>query len=189
MERKLDDIANLLAVRGGGPDESSHSSETASGGTFEANNPLPHLWARRTGRPIPQQTQPSWQIGQLREDDNVFDKQALPSVRLTYQEMEEAIDAWRPQLAAHYPFAAIADSQSTKMLMVEKPFFATAIAVAAVYGDLPRQLGLAEGFIKDVGHAMLVEGQKSLDLLQGILVLIAWFVIEKSVLTLTLTNQ
>ena len=71
--------------------------------------------------------------------------------------------------------------------MVEKPFMATAIAVAAMYGDLPRQLDLAEGFIKDVGNAMLVDGQKSLDLLQGILIIIAWYALTSRLTPVYLT--
>lgn len=104
-------------------------------------------------------------------------QQALPSVSLSYQELEEAVDAWRPQLTVHYPFVAIAEAESTKMLIVDRPFLSTAIAVAALYGDLPRQLETAQGLIKDIGMAMLLEGKKSLDLLQGLLVLLAWCVV------------
>ena len=103
-----------------------------------------------------------------------FDVHPLPNVKLTYEEMEGLVDSWRPHLAAQFPFAALYDTQSTKGVMVEMPFLATAISCAALYGDLARQLEVAQGLIKDIAERMLIQGEKSLDLLLGILVLLAW---------------
>ena len=100
----------------------------------------------------------------------------LPNVKLKYEEMEKLVDSWRPQLAEHFPFAALYDGQSTQYLLVEMPFLATAISCAALYGDLPRQIEVAQALIKEIGEHMLLKGEKSLDLLLGILVLVAWYV-------------
>ena len=100
----------------------------------------------------------------------------LPNVKLSYEEMETLVDSWRPQLADHFPFAALYEGQSTRYVLVEMPFLATAISCAALYGDLPRQIDLAQSLIKEISERMLLQGEKSLDLLLGILVLIAWYV-------------
>ena len=100
----------------------------------------------------------------------------LPNVKLPYHEMEKLVDSWRPQLAEHFPFAALYEGQSTAYLLVEMPFFSTAIACAALYGDLSRQIDTAQALIKDIGERMLLQGEKSLDLLLGILVLLAWYI-------------
>lgn len=104
-----------------------------------------------------------------------FAEFVLPNVKLRYEEMEKLVDSWRPQLAAHFPFTALYDGQSTQYLLVEMPFLATAISCAALYGDLPRQIEIAQALIKEIGEHMLLKGEKSLDLLLGILVLIAWY--------------
>ncbi|KAL9056367.1 MAG: hypothetical protein Q9162_002958 [Coniocarpon cinnabarinum] len=108
-------------------------------------------------------------------DDEDLPSGPLPHVNLSYNEAERLIDAWRPQLAEHFPFAALYEGQSTQYLLVEMPFFATGIACAALYGDLKRQVEVSQSMIKDIGEKMLLEGEKSLDLLLGILVLLAWY--------------
>ncbi|KAL9087096.1 MAG: hypothetical protein Q9159_003791 [Coniocarpon cinnabarinum] len=114
-------------------------------------------------------------------DDEDLPSGPLPHVNLSYNEAERLIDAWRPQLAEHFPFAALYEGQSTQYLLVEMPFFATGIACAALYGDLKRQVEVSQSMIKDIGEKMLLEGEKSLDLLLGILVLLAciWSTFKK----------
>lgn len=59
---------------------------------------------------------------------------------------------------------------------MDRPYVAQAIAVAALYGDLERQCQLARELMKDITDAMFMRGEKSLDLLEGLLVTIAWSV-------------
>lgn len=135
-----------------------------------SNSKRSYTWKQDTWRPDSSITS-----GLNDQTSAEFAEYPLPNVKLKYEEMERLVDSWRPQLADHFPFAALYEGQSTQYLLVEMPFLATAISCAALYGDLPRQIQTAQALIKDIGERMLLHGEKSLDLLLGILVLIAWY--------------
>ena len=53
------------------------------------------------------------------EDESGLPAQPLPNVKLSFEETEQLVDSWRPMLAAHFPFAALYEFQSTQYLLVE----------------------------------------------------------------------
>ncbi|KAK8223547.1 hypothetical protein IWX49DRAFT_206218 [Phyllosticta citricarpa] len=57
----------------------------------------------------------------------------------------------------------------------EKPFLLRVIVTVASIQDLVRRKALGEEVLKDIAHRLLVRGEKTLDLLQGILVFAAWY--------------
>lgn len=185
MERKLDDIVNLLATRANGvPVDAAEDPDSGFQQQNSTPTPLPHVFGRpkRCGNGENSHTY-EWRTtadthdsNDKSGDDAMLIDRPLPSVKLTFAEMHTAVDAWRPQLAENFPFAALYEGQSTTWMLVERPFLSTAIAVAALYGDLERQMELSKCLMKDIGESMLMKGEKNLDLLEGILVLLAWLV-------------
>ncbi|KAK8172326.1 hypothetical protein BKA80DRAFT_340058 [Phyllosticta citrichinensis] len=57
----------------------------------------------------------------------------------------------------------------------EKPFLLRVIVTVASIQDLVRRKALGEEVLKDIAHRLLFQGEKTLDLLQGILVFAAWY--------------
>jgi len=64
---------------------------------------------------------------------------------------------------------------NAQRLSEQSPFLYQAIIFAASYHDSVHQLALGEEFTKDVTEHLVIRGEKSLDILQGLLVYISWF--------------
>jgi hypothetical protein len=65
---------------------------------------------------------------------------------------------------------------NAQRLSEDRPFLYEAIIFAASYHDSVHHLELGQQFIKDVTEHLVILGEKSLDLLQGLLVYTSWFV-------------
>lgn len=90
---------------------------------------------------------------------------------------DELLDIFRENLARSTPFVLIPSEMNAQTLSTEKPFLYRAILTVASYHDSVHQIALGQQFIKDVTEYLILQGQKSLDLLQGLLVYISWSVV------------
>lgn len=77
-------------------------------------------------------------------------------------------------MAEHFPFVMIDSKVSVHELRRDKPFLLKAIVVTASFSQMERQMNLGKEFVQELSQRMLVEGEKSLDLLQGLLVYMGW---------------
>ena len=121
----------------------------------------------------------SWRWGlSAAEDSNRGDlspsEYPLPNLKLTFEEMEKLVDSWRPYITSHFPFAALPEIEKTQNIIKEMPVLAAAISCAALYGNLPRQIEVGQMLIREIAERMLFGSEKNVDLLLGILVLVAW---------------
>ena len=91
------------------------------------------------------------------------------------QEVERLLRLFKSDLAAHFPFVAVSDD-SIENLHRLRPALVMAIIVASSFESLSQQRKLAGKLLKYLSIHVLVQGEKSLDLLQGLLVFAAWFV-------------
>jgi hypothetical protein len=55
-----------------------------------------------------------------------------------------------------------------------KPFLMQVIATVAFFHDLPKQQVMVKDLMRQISEKMILRNDKSLELLQGILILIAW---------------
>ncbi|KAJ9402483.1 transcriptional regulator family: Fungal Specific TF [Paecilomyces variotii] len=88
---------------------------------------------------------------------------------------ETCLNLFRMRMAEHFPFVMIDSKVSVHELRRDKPFLLKAIVVTASFSQMERQMNLGKEFVQELSQRMLVEGEKSLDLLQGLLVYMGWF--------------
>ena len=74
----------------------------------------------------------------------------------------------------YFPFVVIPPQASAADFRKEKPLLFRTCVAAACHKDPSLQRQIAEELLRTIGDRMLLKGEKSLDLLQCILVLIAW---------------
>ncbi|KAJ5097014.1 hypothetical protein N7456_007735 [Penicillium angulare] len=77
-------------------------------------------------------------------------------------------------MAPHFPFVVIPDLPPA-MFYAEKPFLFKAMVMVASYRNRPFQHQIGTQLTEEVGKRLLVDGERSLDLLQGLLIHIAWY--------------
>lgn len=78
------------------------------------------------------------------------------------------------EMNQHFPFVVVPSIAATRSVRQSNPFLFRACIAAAAHCDPSLQLRLGEDFLRTIGERMLIHSEKSLDLLQGLLVLVAW---------------
>ena len=78
-------------------------------------------------------------------------------------------------MAPHFPFVVIPDNVDAATLAKTRPFLLKAAVLAAVNKDVDASLRLEDELVKHLSERMILRGERSLDLLQGLLVYIAWY--------------
>jgi len=94
----------------------------------------------------------------------------------TEDEAELMLDMFRRHMAPHFPFVVIPLDITTTALRQKKPFLHLVIMMVSFQGEASRQLALGVRFKEHLSNAMIMRSEKSFDLLQGLLVAMAWFV-------------
>lgn len=74
------------------------------------------------------------------------------------------------------PFVVIPEDVSAESLAMEKPMLLMAIETVTQPFDEETRLKLSQTFREDASRRVFTDGEKTLDLLQGILVYLAWYV-------------
>lgn len=107
----------------------------------------------------------------------------LPAVSLTNEqilpnedEAELMVDMFRCHMAPQFPFVVIPLDMTAAALKQKKPFLYLTIMAVSFQGEASRQLALGIKIKEYLSDAMIMRAEKSLDLLQGLLVSMAWFV-------------
>jgi len=79
-------------------------------------------------------------------------------------------------MSDQFPFVIIPAGTTADKLRQEKPFLYMTILMVASYEDNKIQIMMAKEIWEYLCMHMIIQAEKSLDLLQGLLILIAWFV-------------
>jgi hypothetical protein len=79
-------------------------------------------------------------------------------------------------MAPSMPFVVIPDGTDPWELAEQKPFLMQVITTVAYFHDLPKQQVMVKDLMRKISEKLLMRNEKSLEVLQGILVLIAWYV-------------
>ncbi|CAH0027630.1 unnamed protein product [Clonostachys rhizophaga] len=91
-------------------------------------------------------------------------------------ESDEALLAiYRNQLSPRFPFVIISASSTPRQLQEERPFLFKVIRMVASVRDLSTIRGQSQSILRHVSEAMLLRSERSLDLLQGILVFLGFY--------------
>ncbi|KAJ5790482.1 uncharacterized protein N7518_007493 [Penicillium psychrosexuale] len=87
---------------------------------------------------------------------------------------ERYLSTFKTKLTPHFPFVVVPPDVSFKQLHQEKPFLCLAILASASYENMPLQRALGDEVKKVVASRMVIGGEISFELLQGLLVFLAW---------------
>ncbi|KAI1617442.1 hypothetical protein EDD37DRAFT_219756 [Exophiala viscosa] len=88
------------------------------------------------------------------------------------------LDSYQTHMSLYFPFVAISPGQTVHELKQAKPFLFMVIMTVGCRHDVPRQTALARKARELISHKMLLGGEQNLDLLQGLLVFIAWYHVQ-----------
>lgn len=85
---------------------------------------------------------------------------------------------FKKNMTEQFPFIVIPSNSTSRSLKYDRPLLWKAIMVAASHGDPTRQLTLGSELMEDLISRLLFRTERSLDLLQGLLIFIAWYAIS-----------
>ncbi|KAJ5291942.1 hypothetical protein N7478_001193 [Penicillium angulare] len=84
------------------------------------------------------------------------------------------LELFKSVLSPNFPFVVISSSISINQLRQERPFLLLAVLASASYDDFSLQRLLGKEVKKAVAARMILGGEISFDMLQGLLVFLAW---------------
>lgn len=93
---------------------------------------------------------------------------------VSYNDAVGILDTFRDTLMPYFPFVLIPPETTLDQLRAEKPFLLLAILKVCTYNDTPVQKILEETFQSAVADRMIFSHSPSMDVLQGLLVALAW---------------
>lgn len=74
-----------------------------------------------------------------------------------------------------FPFVIVPPNLSSEQLKWERPFLWKAVMLEACSLDASRQVKLGRELLREMTEALLTHPRKSVDLLQGLLLFLAWY--------------
>jgi hypothetical protein len=80
------------------------------------------------------------------------------------------------ELTGYFPFVLLPVNWNLRIMLCDHPFLLLGILSAMSTNDVQKQRSLDTEFRRVLSEKVIVNGEKSLDLLQGILVYLAWLV-------------
>lgn len=94
---------------------------------------------------------------------------------LTLSEADELLHKFRKHKMHHFPFVIIPEGVSASTLRRDSPFLFLCISTACLEHDPALQEQLEREIREVVGTCLIMEMRRDMDLLQGLLVHIAWY--------------
>ncbi|KAJ5382640.1 hypothetical protein N7517_000551, partial [Penicillium concentricum] len=88
--------------------------------------------------------------------------------------LEHILDRFRA-MTSYFPFVRLSDNWTAALMAEDRPFLLLAVAAAASSKYCHLQDALIRRFKESFSQRVIIAGEKDLDLLQGLLVHLAWF--------------
>ena len=88
---------------------------------------------------------------------------------------ESYVTAFKSVMTPHFPFVVIGSDVTAAQLRKERPFLFLTVLASAAYENMPLQRSLGLEVKKAVASRMVIHGEISFDMLQGLLVYLAWY--------------
>jgi hypothetical protein len=88
---------------------------------------------------------------------------------------DEKLQFFQNDMALYFPFVMIPAGTTAEALRATKPFLHDSIMMVLSYQNVSQQSDLRAEFIQSCTNKIFLQGKKSLDLLQGILIFAAWY--------------
>ena len=100
-----------------------------------------------------------------------------PPNGLTWKEATAILGVFRRRYMPRFPCVLIDPDMTSQQLLASKPFTFRAVMLVAAPVSVSRYRKMKRNVLAYLGHRMLVEEQRHLDLLQGLLILLTWYVL------------
>lgn len=97
------------------------------------------------------------------------------------REAESLLLEFKTNMTEQFPFVVIHPESNSQSLYHDKPLLWKAIMVAASHENSHRQMALGANLMEDLTTRLLFRAEKSFDLLQALLVFIAWYELYSSI--------
>ncbi|KAM0160752.1 hypothetical protein ACHAPG_002816 [Botrytis cinerea] len=190
LEKKLDGIVNLLQQQQQ-QKQDVHSQDTtpafsplATNGNIlpgssllsepEPPNQIPY---RDTSHLVPKPLEPSKRQSVYEKSTNAcLLAHANSDLEPNDMEIERLVKLYQMEMTARFPFVVIETGGLTgKEWVASKPVLGKAVLMAASYYNLPRQTVYETALVRDLTERIMVKRDKTLELLQTILVFCGWY--------------
>jgi hypothetical protein len=89
---------------------------------------------------------------------------------------DDLLEIFRTDMTPHFPFVVIPPGTTAGQLHQQNPFLYSAIMMSVAFRNVSKQMAMARDIMMDLSVRLLQKGEKSMDLLQGLLVYSAWYV-------------
>lgn len=93
---------------------------------------------------------------------------------ISLEEAEELLNIYLLTSRNYFPYVLLPEDTSVFQLRSDRPFLLQAILTVASWKNRVRQLILEEELLRDLGVRFFTKGEKTLEILQGLLVYLAW---------------
>jgi hypothetical protein len=93
---------------------------------------------------------------------------------LRNDQANKLMEFYRSSLAFHTPFILISGEKTAQELYNDSPFLLRAMLFSASYDNPSQQQYFEKDIMKYISDHLILEGERSVDLLQGLLVYITW---------------
>ncbi|KAM3081082.1 hypothetical protein ACMFMG_005035 [Clarireedia jacksonii] len=177
MEQKLDGILNLLAAKTQEGKESAPSSTSTSASSSEQLQldlaEMLEIPFSSLQMAIPKPFQPfhgTTSFGLL----NFLDHDVITKGIVTIKKAEAAIMDFESRTFS-FPFVILPPNTSLNVLRQQRPFLLLAVLAATAQSNMNLQSLLEHELRETLGRRVITRGEKSIDLLQGLLVYLAWY--------------
>jgi hypothetical protein len=177
LERKLDTLVNFLT---GSKDNATQATSSLD---YSPNPPITTQLAQRTQITV----EPA--AGPIQDSQPVFSPRSTDTPHYTANTLEDPFgislsrqDAvfllleYRTTMSHHFPFVVIPPDATSDSLRQEKPMLWKAVMTAASYHKSIRQEAMGWKLMEEFSTRLLMKAEKSLDLLQALLVHLCWLV-------------
>lgn len=103
-------------------------------------------------------------------------RDVISTNQISLDEAELLLQTYRAQLADNFPYVVITEEMTLPKLRRHSPMLLLAILVTASWRDRPRQEVLNREYLRLLSDELIVQGSRDLDLLQGLMVFLNWYV-------------
>lgn len=175
LEEQLDRLTSELEIRGGGSvisDTASASSATPT--SASRSEPSANLNTSTTLATADEEPNLCHPHATFRTRPPLVDPRSSPPFGLTWPQAERIVDIFRSNYMHNFPFVVLRPELGAKQLYGERPFTFRSIILVAAPLPIPRIGKIKRNVLAYLGQHLLVEDERNLDLLQGLLICIAW---------------
>jgi hypothetical protein len=111
---------------------------------------------------------------ELASSQRLSDSEYFAGLGLTWADLQSSLAEYRLRQAS-FPFVVIPADFTISLMIEDRPCLLLAIVTTVKSDDLLQQQRFSKGFTEIIARKVVVEGERSIDLLQGLLIYLAWY--------------